>query len=465
MMLIRGIRGRIGKLPWVIIIAGCWVVPAAFAMPTGAATEKEVAEASAGVILGDEQFDAYLPLLEGKRVALFTNQSGIVGDVVYAGAEGEEGDGEEAEEGVDPTLVPFGYDAQGEEVTYGQHILDALLERGVNVTAVFSPEHGFRGTEDAGAKVDSAVDEKTGVPLLSLYSTGSHFPSPEDMDRFDTLVIDMQDVGLRYYTYHIAMYYLLDACAGAGKEVILLDRPNPNGFYVDGPILQEKFISGVGVLPLPVVYGMTWGELAQMIIGEGWLTQGEDVNLTIIPCQNYTHQTKTSLIKRPSPNLKDMRAVYLYASTCFFENTAFSVGRGTPFPFEAFGSPYLEEAEGVPFSFTPQSMEGALNPPFQGEVCYGCDLRDTPIEDIWEKGINLSYLIWAHDALQEADPEVSFWGTVREDGSYWVDLLSGTDSMRHQIDEGWSEEEIKASWQEGLDAFKEQRRPYLLYEE
>ena len=458
MIRMRGIRGMIGKLPWtVLLLVGCALVLVAFAVPIGAVPFQEAAKAPTQLILGDEQFDAYLPLLEGDRVALFTNQSGIVGDVVYTLAK--------EEEGIDQTLVPFGFDARGEEVTYGQHILDALLERGVNVTAVFSPEHGFRGTEDAGARVDSMVDEKTGVPILSLYSNGSHFPAPEDMDRFDTLVIDMQDVGLRYYTYHIAMYYLLDACAGAGKKVILLDRPNPNGFYVDGPILQEKYISGVGVLPLPVVYGMTWGELARMIVGEGWLTQGEDVDLTIIPCQNYTHQTKTSLIKRPSPNLKDMRAVYLYASTCFFENTAFSVGRGTSFPFEIFGSPYLGGLEEVPFSFTPQSMEGALNPPFQGEVCYGYDLRDTPIEEIWEEGINLSYLIWAHDALQEAAPGVSFWGNVSEDGSYWVDLLSGTDTLRHQIDEGWSEDQIKASWQEGLDAFREQRRPYLLYKE
>ena len=414
------------------------------------------------VILGDEQFGEYLPLLEGKRVALFTNHTGIVGD---------KNSGLGAIDSADPTLIPFGTNAAGEEITYGEHILDALLERDVDVTAVFSPEHGFRGTEDAGADVENSVDEKTGVPILSLYSGNSHYPSQADMDRFDTLVVDIQDVGLRYYTYYISMFYLMDACAANGKEVIILDRPNPNGFYVDGPILKDEYKSGVGMLPIPVVHGMTLGELAQMINTEGWLEAGVNAcDLHVIPCRNYNHRVKTSLICRPSPNLKDMRAVYLYASTCFFEKTAVSVGRGTDFPFEVYGSPYLDEdtfhpAQGtVPFTFIPQSMSGAQNPPFEGEKCVGADLRDIPISEVWDNGINLSYLIDAYNSVKNATPEVGFWGKP-SGGQYWIDTLSGGSELRTMIEDGKTAEEIKASWQEDIESFKEQRKPYLLYEE
>ena len=384
-------------------------------------------EADLPLVLGDEQFDAYIPLLADKRVALFSNHTGIVGDK-------------------------------------DRHILDALIEHDVNVTAVFSPEHGFRGTEDAGESVNDSIDEKTGVPILSLYRGNSHYPSAEDMETFDTLVVDMQDVGLRYYTYYISMYYLMDACASTGKEVIILDRPNPNGFYVDGPILQEKYKSRVGQLPIPIVYGMTWGELAQMINGEGWLASGKDAcNLTVIPCLNYTHDMKTTLIRRPSPNLKDMRAVYLYASTCFFENTYVSVGRGTDKPFEIYGSPYLPQ-ETNPYTFTPQDMEGANNPPFEGELCYGKDLSDIPLEDIWAAGIDLNYLIDAYNDFHEAHPDMDFFDNEPNGAKYWIDYLSGSDDLRKQIIAGKSADEIKASWQDDIEAFKAQREPYLLYE-
>ena len=411
------------------------------------------------VVLGDEQFDVYIPLLEGKRVALFSNHTGIVGD--------ETSGDEAASAAVDESLIHFGIDANGDKITYGKHILDALIEHDVNVVANFSPEHGFRGSEDAGASVDDSVDEKTGVPILSLYGDAdSHYPSEESMEQFDVLLIDMQDVGLRYYTYYISMYYLMDACASAGKECIILDRPNPNGFYVDGPILKEKYKSGVGQIPIPIVYGMTWGELAQMINGEGWLAAGKDAcDLTVVPCKNYTHQTKVSLIRNPSPNIKDMRAVYLYASTCFFENTAVSVGRGTDFPFEAYGSPYLEGVDGYDFSFTPKSVDGATEPPFEGEICYGTDLRNIPLSEIWENQICLDYLIDAYREIHEASPEVSFWGTPDKDGRFWIDKLTGTDEVRKQIEAAKSAEEIKSGWQEEIEAFKEQRRPYLLYQE
>ena len=439
------------------------------------------------IVFGDEQFEEYLPLLEGKRVALFTNQTGIVGDkIVEAGAESESGAaGEAAGTGaadaagngvtgaaaaeyaqVDTTLIPFGKDTEGNDIAYGQHILDALLERGVQVEAVFCPEHGFRGTEDAGAEVGDTVDDETGVPVISLYGSGKRGPDSEDMDRFDVLVVDIQEVGLRYYTYYITMYSLMDACAEAGKEVLVLDRPNPNGFYVDGPILQDEYKSGVGMLPLPVVYGLTLGELAQMINGEGWLDSGKDAcDLTVIPCRNYTHRDKIPLIRRPSPNLKDMRAVYLYASTCFFENTLVSVGRGTENPFEIYGSPYLEDVEGFGFSFTPQSMSGASNPPFEGETCWGVDLRNVPIEDILGAGIKVSYLVDAYHAVTEASPGSSFWGSPDGSGQYWIDKLSGSSELRQMIEDGATAEEIKDSWQEDISNFLEQRKPYLLYEE
>ena len=420
----------------------------------GTESENTTVSEAEKVVLGDEQFDEYLSMLSGKRVALFSNQTGIVGDETSAVLEGD----------VD---THFGLDAEGAEITYGEHILDARIERDVNVVAIFCPEHGFRGTEDAGAAVDDSVDEKTGVPLLSLYKDeNTHSPAEEDMEKFDTLVVDMQDVGLRYYTYYISLYYLMDACAAADKEVVILDRPNPNGFYVDGGILKDGYQSGVGQLPIPVVYGMTWGELAQMINGEGWLESGKDsCKLTVIPCKNYTHQTKTSLIKNPSPNIKDMRAVYLYASTCFFENTQMSVGRGTEFPFEVFGSPYLEGNESFSFEFTPESMPGALEPPFMGETCYGVDLREVSIETIWENGVNPEYLVMAYNAYIESGNDEYFWGEPDENGIYWIDKLSGSDELRNMVEEGYSAEEIKASWQEDVEQFKELRREYLLYEE
>ncbi len=285
------------------------------------------------------------------------------------------------------------------------------------------------------------------------------------MEKFDILVVDIQDVGLRYYTYYISMYYLMDACAAAGKEVVILDRPNPNGYYIDGPILQEEFKSGVGRLPLTIVHGMTLGELALMINGEGWLEAGKNAcRLTVVPCLNYTHNMKTSLICRPSPNLKDMRAVYLYASTCFFENTAMSVGRGTAFPFEVYGSPCTRGCKGFDFTFTPVSMEGAANPPFLGETCYGVDLRLKSLDKILKEGIQLNYLIEAYNAVKTASPSVNFWGkTVDKAGHYWIDLISGSDELRTMIEAGKTADEIKASWQDDIKAFKAQRAPYLLY--
>ena len=396
-------------------------------LPADEALQAEITEQD--VIFGDERSDLYLPLLSGKRVALLTNQCGIVGD---------EPDGE--------------------------HILDALLSQGVDVEVVFSPEHGFRGMADAGETVENAVDEKTGVPLVSLYGNGrTNEPASSDMERFDVVAVDLQDVGLRYFTYYISVLYMMDACAQYGKEMVIFDRPNPNGFYIDGPILKEPFYSGVGKLPVPIVYGLTMGELAQMINGEGWLSAGRDAcDLTIIPCGNYTHETTYHLQHMPSPNLKDMHAIYLYPSTCFFENTVVSVGRGTEAPFNIFGSPYLAGVSGYEYSFTPVPMTGAKEPPFEGTLCYGKDLRDIPEEEIWEKGIDLTYLIDAYQAVCQAAPDVSFFGKGSND-RYYLDLLAGTDELRKMIEAGNDAETIKAGWQEEINAFKEQSVPYLLY--
>ena len=452
--------------------------------------------ASEAVVYGDERADLYLPLLEGKRTAVFSNQTGIVGNAIIEedpaesaaedlptdtgiNAESESDKGEDMEGGDDrgdsraaadsaqaEGLVPFGQNADGTPMEYGEHILDALIRQGVDVTVAFSPEHGFRGTEDAGAQVESCVDEKTGVPVVSLYGSGSMYPSDSDLDRFDTLVVDIQDVGLRFYTYYISMFYLMDACAEAGKEVVILDRPNPNGFYVDGPILQDGFYSGVGMLPIPVVHGMTLGELAQMINGEGWLPAGKNAcSLTVVPCDHYRHDILTGLVTCPSPNLKDMRAVYLYPSTCLFEKTACSVGRGTAHPFEIFGSPWLQGTEGYDFTFTPEDMEGAHSPAFQGQTCYGKDLREIPLAQILDEHFNLDYVIETRNIMKIQNPGISFFGSPDGDGHYWIDYLCGTDRIRLMIEEGRSAEEISASWQEDVEAFKAQRRPYLLYEE
>ena len=266
------------------------------------------------VTLGDERFEEYVPGLKGKRVAVFSNHTGIVGNRL-------------------------------EDNKMGPHLVDVLIEKGIDVRVIFSPEHGFRGDADAGEGVANGKDEKTGVRIASLFGA-TRQPSQEDMDDFDVLLVDIQDVGLRYYTYHITMARLMESCARSDKKVIILDRPNPNGFYVDGPVLEMEYKSGVGAFPVPTVHGMTLGELALMINGEGWLKDGLKCDLEVVPCLGYTHQTKTEVIVPPSPNLKSMRAIYLYASTCYFEGTVVSLGRGTDSPFEIYGHYSPERARG-----------------------------------------------------------------------------------------------------------------------
>ena len=365
------------------------------------------------VKVGAEITDAYFPLIRGKRVAVMSNQTGRVGN---------------------------------------EHLVDLLIRNKFNVVGIFSPEHGFRGTADAGEHVASSVDEKTGVPVWSLYGSGSGKPSADKMEKFDVLLFDLQDVGLRFYTYYASMARLMDACAEHSKKMIVLDRPNPNGFFVDGPILDMKHKSGVGWLPVPVVHGMTLGELALMINGEKWLPQGRICDVTVIPCQNYTHQTRYELPVAPSPNLPNTQSVYLYPSTCLFEGTVVSLGRGTSFPFQVYGHP---DYKGSDFSFTPRSVPGAKNPPLLNKKCYGVDLRNVSQEYIWENGFDLSYVIDAYKNLKMGDK--FFTG--------FFEKLVGVDYIRQDIIAGKSAQEIKDKWYCDVVKFKQQRRPYLLYGE
>lgn len=449
------------------------------------------------VVLGDEREDIYLPIMKGRRVAVFSNHSGIVGDrsegllypagrigdfvsgsIVPAAAAGSASVAsgsaslsssvaadsalalEASSLSEESLLAPFGTPApDADSVIYGPHILDLLLSRGVNVTAIFSPEHGFRGDADAGQSVSSSVDAATGVPILSLYSKGDHIPSAEDMSKFDLLVVDIQDVGLRYYTYYITMHHLMEACAIYGKTMLILDRPNPNGFYVDGPVLDLRFKSGIGWLPIPTVHGMTLGELALLIQGEGWLDcQGKSLDLQVVPCLNYRHSTLYRLLRAPSPNLKDMKSIYLYSSTCCFEGTVFTAGRGTDWPFTIYGCPDASPDPLWPvFRFTPRSMPGALKPRYQGQECLGRNLRDLPFEDILRQGIDLRFV---EDALRSVGSSPDFFQPNNA-----FEKRVGVDWIARMLLDGFSSADIEARWQPDIEAFKALRRPYLLYPE
>lgn len=367
------------------------------------------------ITLGDEREELYMPLLKGQRIALFSNQTGCQKS--------------------------------------GEHVLDVLIRKGIKVTALFSPEHGFRGTADAGERVNSSVDEKTGIPILSLYDGKKTGPSDETMQGFDVLVVDIQDVGLRFYTYYVTMLQLMRRCSECDKGVIILDRPNPNGHFVDGPILDMKLKSGVGALPIPIVHGMTLGELALMAQGEGWIPA---CRLEVIPCVGYTHQSLYALPMAPSPNLPNMRSIYLYPSLCYFEGTPVSLGRGTDAPFQLYGHPSFMDYQ---FTFTPESRSGAKNPPQKGLECHGVDLRILDMGELQQsRRINLSYLI---DAYTRFPQKEEFF--LR--GGNFFDLLMGQPRIREMIVSGASAKEIEASWEGDVKQFIQQRRKYLIYAE
>lgn len=367
------------------------------------------------IMTGAESVNEYLPLLQGKRVAVLSNHTGMIGKV---------------------------------------HLVDSLLSLKVNIVAIMSPEHGFRGDADAGEHVASSVDTKTGIPIRSLYGGGTPGQTTADqLKDIDVLLYDLQDVGVRFYTYMTTMARMMDACAQSGKKMIILDRPNPIGFYVDGPILDMKYKNGVAWLPVPTVHGMTLGELAGMINGEKWLTDGIQCDVTVIKCKNYTHASMYVLPVKPSPNLPDMRSIYLYPSTCYFEATPVSLGRGTDKPFQVYGHPNMK---GYDFKFTPRSVPGAKTPPQLNRECYGVDLRTNPsVEEINKTGINLEYVIDAYNNLNLDD---HFFRSAFES-------LIGQGYVRKMIKEGKSAAEIKAMWADDVAKFKIQRKPYLLYPE
>ena len=374
------------------------------------AAEKETAQ-TAQIKVGAERVEEYITKLSCQRVAVLANHTAMVGDM---------------------------------------HLVDMLIANRVNLVGIFSPEHGFRGKADAGEHVNSSVDEKTGIPIWSLYDGNTKRPSDEKMQAFDVLLIDMQDVGLRFYTYYISMLNMIDACADFGRKVIVLDRPNPNGMYVDGPILNmAKYKSGVGALPIPVVHGLTMGEIAEMAQGEGW---SKKCDIQVVKCENYTHQSRYELPIAPSPNLPTQHSIYLYPSTCLFEGTVCSLGRGTEAPFEIYGHP---DYKGSTFEFTPRSVAGAKNPPLKDKKCYGVDLRGLDDEAIIATGFNLEYVIDAYNNI----------GTGEKFFTRMFLLLTGVDYIKEMIIAGHSAEEIRSRWQGDVAKFKEQRRKYLLYKE
>ena len=365
------------------------------------------------VICGDERTADYLPELKNMRVALFANHTAVV---------------------------------------RGKHILDLLVENKVNVVGVFAPEHGFRGTADAGEHVQNATDKKTGVRIYSLYNGKDGDKNTDILKDVDVLVVDIQDVGLRFYTYYISMLQLMNACANSKTEMMILDRPNPNGMYADGPVLDMRYKSGVGALPIPVVHGLTLAEMASMINGEGWLEGGKTCRLNIYACRNYTHSTRWKLPIAPSPNLPNMQSIYLYPSLCLFEGTDVSLGRGTNLPFQQYGHPKMT---GYTYSFTPRSVAGAKNPPHLNQLCYGVNLSQMPQEEIIKRGFDLSYIISAYRNLNMGEAFFTPFFTK----------LVGVDYVQRMIVEGRSAEEIRAKWQLEREKFKEKRRGYLIYKE
>ena len=383
------------------------------------------------VISGAERLSVYLPFLKGKNVAVFANQTSVVGN---------------------------------------SHLVDTLHKLGVKIAVIFGPEHGFRGVANDGQKIEDAIDPVSGAPIVSLYGNKRR-PSSEDLKNVDIMIFDIQDVGTRFYTYISSLQEYMEAALENGKPLLILDRPNPNGFYVDGPVLDLKYKSFVGMQPIPVVYGMTIGEYAMMLEGERWLgskeandrvtynlstkpTKDTPFHMLVIKCANYTHNTKYDLPVRPSPNLPEMQSIYWYPSTCFFEGTVLSEGRGTDKPFQIFGHPSLPKNL---YSFTPVPHEGATNPKLNGQLCYGWNISGTKEQVLKQVNgrMQLKYLIQAYKLFP--DKENFFLKTGG------INRLAGNDQLMQQIKDGKSEEEIRKSWQPALNKFKAIRKKYLLY--
>jgi len=363
------------------------------------------------ITVGAKRLDLYLPMLKGKTVAIAGNQTSLIG---------------------------------------GCHLVDSLLTLGIKIKLIFSPEHGFRGKQDAGQEVNNSKDRKTGLPIVSLY--GDHKkPSAKELSEIDVVVFDIQDVGARFYTYLSTLHYIMEACAESKKELIILDRPNPNGHYVDGPVMEDAHQSFVGLHPVPIVYGMTIGEYARMLNEEGWLGKGIRCNLRVIPLEGYSHSDLYQLPVAPSPNLQTMSAVYLYPSLCLFEGTCISVGRGTEAPFEMIGHPKLQ---GALFSFIPTSRIGAADPPYKGQKCMGYDLRE--FGKVYMANNRRLYLFWLLGTYKNYPDKQQYFNT-------YFTSLSGTSFLEKQVKEGKTEDEIRESWKPALVKFKQIRKKYLLY--
>lgn len=374
---------------------------------TSTTTENAILQKDTAVIPGAEQLNVYLPKLKNKKVALVVNHTSLVGNT---------------------------------------HLADTLLACNVNIVKIFAPEHGFRGMADAGEHVKNETDVKTGLPIVSLYGKNKK-PTAEQLANIDLIIFDIQDVGARFYTYISTMHYIMEAAAENNIKVLILDRPNPNGYYIDGPVMEEKYKSFVGMHPIPVVHGLTVGELALMINGEKWLPNGLQADIEIIKTQNYSHKDLYHLPVKPSPNLPNDLSISLYPSLCLFEGTNISIARGTTFPFQAIG--YPDKKFGT-FTFTPKSIDGmAKNPPLENQLCYGIDFRTEP--DI--HGFSLAYLI-------------KYYNLTSDKNTYFNNFfnkLAGNDKLIEQIKSGKTEAEIRKSWQPDLNAYKAKRKKYLLY--
>jgi uncharacterized protein YbbC (DUF1343 family) len=369
---------------------------------------------------GAEQTEKYLPYLKGKRVAMMANPTSIIGKT---------------------------------------HLVDSLKKLGVNIVKVFGPEHGFRGNASAGIDVADEIDKTTGIPIISLYGAKNK-PSKQDMADVDVLIYDLQDVGVRFYTNINALVRLMDACVESDKEILILDRPNPNAYLIDGPVLDMKYKSGIGMFPIPMSHGLTVGEFAQMANGEGWLKDKAKCKMKIIPVANYNHEMEYVLPVKPSPNLNTQQSIMLYPSTCMFEGVYMNHGRGTYFPFTVLGSPYLKGK--YEFSFTPTSIKGmAETPLFMDTLCYGLDLRNYDVSLLRKsKKINLQWIM----ELYKASPnKEQFFNSKPSKQMNNVEIQTGSGLFRQQIIDGKSEEEIRATWEPGLSQYKEMRKKYLLY--
>lgn len=402
------------------------------------------AQAASRILPGAYQLKEYLPLLKGKRVAVFANNTATIN---------------------------------------GTHLVDTLQKLGVTITKIFGPEHGFRGTANAGAHVDNYTDEKTGIPVISLYGK-KRKPSEEDLADVDILLFDIQDVGVRFYTYISSLQEFMESAMEFDKPLVILDRPNPNGFYVDGPVLDTAFRSFVGMQPVPVVYGMTIGEYANFLIGEGlldkdimasWMMRivhnatdsskrkGNGLNITVIKCRNYTHKSRYILPEKPSPNLPDAGSVYWYPSTCFFEGTVLSEGRGTDKPFQVFGHPSLPKNL---YAFTPAANAGASDPKLKGQTCYGWNVSGTNEQILKQVNnhIQIKYLLEAYKLFPDkANFFLKAKKTDLKPTDYFFNKLAGNAELMQQVIDGKSEKEIRASWEPKLAAFKKKRKKYLMY--